>query len=702
MAVLRYRTTVRALLAALLAALALGLLGLALWTERTGGSSVAVADRRSVVRLEPEATSLDGLLPDAARAARREALSARAAPARAPGETTAAPPAVEIEHFPLDVRVVTPRGEPVSGVTFRVRGPEAHTLEQGVESEPGRYRLLLPEGRFGLLPSASDPPAVSADPYETMVAIPYEGPPLLFVLTPPAGLLATVIDESGEPVAGAAVELRAESSDFRLVATSSDEGRVAWEALPVGPAVVTAARGLGAAYATVELGSGETASVTLTLPAGGWILVRVFDEDGSERTEVPVLVMLEHQILNAKSGERYGPLAPAEYLVAAVFDETAGAGPRILTDTVTVVAGEERELALAVPATRVVVEGTVTTASGPWSGGILLAFLEGHALVDGIQILQCDPAGRYRLELGQPSGVVFAVGNSQLRVVSHLARTSEARVVHPIRLESASVAGRVAGAVEGETWKVLVEPQRRAIELALPGGDSARFRKAEADGSFRVEALDPGGYRLWARRDGGGLAGPVSVELAAGVPTEGVELARSPTGAVRGRVRSADGTAVAGALVQPLGPRGAYPFFARSDAAGSFRLDDLPAGALTVWAQSAEAVGSVEVSVTTGETADALVTLARGARIHVAACDASGEPCPAILRAFAADGRELSALRGPREAADSFLARVSSSERTFGPLPPGTYEVLAESLAGHVVSRSVALGESDVTLVLRP
>jgi len=695
---------VRALLAGLVAALTLGLLALVLWTHAPGDSSVSVARRPSFFDSVARPGDLDQPPPASTPAARREAARAPASASASAVAALASGPGAEGELFPLDVRAVTTRGEPVSGVIFRVRGPAAHTIVQGVESEPGRYRLLLPAGRFGLTANASDPPAVSADPRETAVAIPYEGPPLVFVLTAPAGLIATVRDELGAPVADALVGLRIEGSEFQLSEKSGDEGRVAWEALPVGrTAVVTAARGLGTAYATVDLRTGETASVALTLPAGGWILARVFDEEGAERTDVPVLVMLESQILNAKAGEPYGPLVPGEYLLAAVFEEAAGAGPRILTEFATVVAGEQREVLLTVPPVGVIVEGTVTTAAGPWSGGVLLALVEGRALVDGIQILQCDPSGRYRLELEQPSGVVFAIGDPQLHVVSHLPRPSETYVEHPIRLESTSLSGRIAGALEGETWRVLAEPERSAIELSLPGGDSARFRQAAADGSFRVESLAPGRYRVWARRDGGGLAGPVAVELDPGAPVEGVELARSPAGALEGRVRSADGAPAAGAVVQAHGARGAYPFFARSDAAGRFRVDDVPAGALTVWSQSARGVGSVEVTVAAGEVAEVLVTLTPGARIRVAALDAAGGPQPAVLRAFAADGRELSALRGPSDAQDSFLARVSASERTFGPLPPGSYEVVAESLAaGLVVSRRVELGGEDVIVVLRP
>ncbi len=148
-----------------------------------------------------------------------------------------------------------------------------------------------------------------------------------------------------------------------------------------------------------------------------------------------------------------------------------------------------------------------------------------------------------------------------------------------------SVRGRVTPA---RTGSVHVENREKSggLEIMLAGEKLKNARaRIGGDGSFEIEGVAPGAWRIVATADDGSTA---SAELdVAAQPIDDVRLELVPRASVRGRVLAPDPAALAGLTVRLQQPRPG-PFgpsivaSATSDAAGRFELLGIEAGTYDV------------------------------------------------------------------------------------------------------------------------
>ncbi len=169
------------------------------------------------------------------------------------------------------------------------------------------------------------------------------------------------------------------------------------------------------------------------------------------------------------------------------------------------------------------------------------------------------------------------------------------------------VQGRVTNSQTGETLrKVSVRLTRRgsgagsmgALPTSGPQGYSAT---SEADGSFRIENIEPGDYNLSGQRSGYlntqyGAKAPMRqgtvLTLRPGQQLADINLSLNPQAVIAGKVVDEDGDPMTGAMVQVLGQmwqRGKIRLLPRGRAStndlGEFRSANLPPGKYYLCAQ---------------------------------------------------------------------------------------------------------------------
>lgn len=187
----------------------------------------------------------------------------------------------------------------------------------------------------------------------------------------------------------------------------------------------------------------------------------------------------------------------------------------------------------------------------------------------------------------------------------------------------ASIAGRVVGPdgspVAGARVAARIVVENRAAagaDLHPPGADTS-----EADGTFRLDGLDPGAYDLVAIDDEHAAA------RAAGIPAgaEGVKLEMGAAGAIRGTVRDEAGKPVAAFSVVVSIPRGALErehVTTRSflDAEGRYAIEGLGSGDYELVAAALGAAPSAPAKATIqsppGEPVTVDLALAHGATLR--------------------------------------------------------------------------------------
>lgn len=671
------------------------------WLSRASGSAPTPPELVGAAEDLARAPSMD--LPDPVLARSEPAGSevGRAAARVVAPTPDPIPRTTEPDLHPVAARVVCGTGEPVADARFVDPHREGEFRAHG--DGEGNYELRLPAGSWTLAVTADTPRRVSG--VREPIEVPYVGPPLVFVVHEPAHLEGRVVDAGGAPVAGVEVHASPPSTPASHGSRKTDEsGRFRFEELPIGNVVLVARLGWLEAGSTEVLDEGENRAATLALPPGGRLVVFAHDEAGAPRDDVRTLVFRDSREIGgaAPPGVPYGPLpvGPVEVLGLFPPDDPTQSPEFTVTQRAEIVAGELTEVHLRPEPTQGVVEGTVRWAGKPYARKSLLAFLEGRALTEGVRLLRTDEFGHYRLELPHAAGVVFAVDfGGGVRAVSHLPFTESERVRHDIDIASARLSGRIEGFEAGEAWTVDLQPEPRAAELTVPRRNHGEG--VNEDGTFAFELLRPGTYRVSARENDGDVAGPATVELPENGAVAEVTLVRQAAGVLSGHVRDAAGRPVAAAVVHVRSSDGRpHVELARTDAVGRFEVPWLLPGEVVVCAQSETQVGTLRLRMAPDRTEPIELALVPGARIRARVVGPEGVPGIACLRAFDVVGAEVTAWRGPSGSSDSFSAVVSTSERVFGPLPAGRYELVAETLAGRVIRRAVDLGSSDVEVEL--
>jgi hypothetical protein len=185
---------------------------------------------------------------------------------------------------------------------------------------------------------------------------------------------------------------------------------------------------------------------------------------------------------------------------------------------------------------------------------------------------------------------------------------------------------------------------KRAVVTALrEGAASAGGRQTMTttadDGTFRLDAIDPGTYRVTARARGFASAEAFPVAVGENDPNPDLELSMERGWILRGRVLDPAGKGVGGALVVVAPPGAAESGFlpAQTDAAGNFRITAPADGAVNVAAISPRFAPSVQTGIempADGSPGDVVLNMGPGGTLRVRVERRNGAPVPGQAVAY--------------------------------------------------------------------
>ena len=227
----------------------------------------------------------------------------------------------------------------------------------------------------------------------------------------------------------------------------------------------------------------------------------------------------------------------------------------------------------------------------------VLALAQGRGGGPGAQ------GGRAQPPMGQTSGVPAGAGSSQGATTgrgaasgSYTGGPTDLPAQQPSKAEDlGSVAGQVANATTGEPLgKAELTLRRTDMRPGMGGIPGSYSGTADSSGRFLIQKVEPGRYRLTARRNGyvageygatdpSRAGNPITVDRAQNLAAINIRL--SPHGVITGRITDPDGDAMAGVQVQAYRYRyvqGRRQLAAQAGAStndlGEYRIYGLPPG----------------------------------------------------------------------------------------------------------------------------
>lgn len=637
---------------------------------------------------------------------------------------------------------------PAAELTFWPRGREEEQIAVTVDDPGGRFEAE------GFYPGAWHVDAIATGwlPPEEGVTfgVPLEEDELKVTLIRAARVRGTAIDSVGAPVASAVITLTeagteevgragtayaVKSADTRC----DDEGRFTFESLRPGLYEIGADHdSLAPSEALpLELAPGaDLSDLELVLFDGGMIVGEIYTPDGEPERGRTISARSADardagETISGSDGSfELGPLGAGVYSVTAKptqeelapflkgeGDITALANLR-RTQEVAVVEGETTPVVLgAPPAQPILVYGTVAKNGAPVTSGAVTIFREGEGH-GGRASCDVQGDGTYELTI-DGGGTVVAVYQTRLYAGDPVDRAVRIPSgVEEFRIDFAIPTGAIEGVVldhEGNAIpKVVLTLNRDSGLKPVRSHGPVRGTSTRDDGTFTMAELRPGTYSL---RVGGmlfGMKAPIwgaglaeGIVVAAGGTTGGVEIRLGPPGTLTGRVVDLAGEAVAGAILYARdgqGRRLQTLSSVETDQTGRFLYEGLPAGEVLVTAQATG--GSTRIAgpfeIVAGEETEVELLLEEGTLLHVAIEDGEGRPLRARVHVFDDAGRDHSDL----ESIPAILSGAGDtgprSAQRFGPLPPGTYRLVAESETGAMQEREAVLAgeaEAEVRLV---
>jgi len=619
-----------------------------------------------------------------------------------------------------------------------VKGPDGRPIANAfVGARPAAGRFDYPgqvtgrtddTGRFRLTLMSAAPHTVRVES-KGLAARTLEkvrpGVPLSVTLQKGSVIEGTVRDgATGAPVARARVEAREESGEMpllfggggwepdtgRVEAVTDEKGRFRLEGVATGLHTLSAAaRGFGRARRP-SIVAGR--SVDLTLLPGGSIVGLVLSSDG--RPVAGALVRIEPE------APRMGGTAPLEktdpagrfevvgleagtYRVIARHDRFA---PGVLAGVLLERAGEVQAdvvLERGVPVTGRLVGASELPVAGRASidelGGSrtprsLSDVLRAEAGEDGVFRIEGVPAGSHVL-------VATAPGHSTQRVDVQVRPKDGLADLGDVFLETGLV---IRGRVSDKDGSPIADAQIRGFQPRTFATSPAEAR-SEADGTFAIGGLAPGGYRLIASAPGYG-----SVDKPAEAGAEDVELVLRPAGEIAGQVVDEAGRPIEAFRVsaQPASRESGrivmmgHDGRSFADSAGRFVLEEVAEGTYVVQATAPDraSASASDVKVTGGGTTNVgPLRLAAGATVRGSVVDPNDAPIAGATVSVHGPGRSFSPFgAGPQAMTDSAGAFELKG------VPTGTLEVVAshpQFAEGRVaVEVDPAQGPAEARVVL--
>ncbi|HVS12220.1 MAG TPA: sigma-70 family RNA polymerase sigma factor [Planctomycetota bacterium] len=345
------------------------------------------------------------------------------------------------------------------------------------------------------------------------------------------------------------------------------------------------------------------------IPETGSLVVHVVWHDGEPAPDVGIDFRLSHV-----GGPNTGVARAVSDSLGIAHADGLPSGELLLksdrggTQKAEVVAGSEREVRFAL-AKGVDVEGRVVDGTGRAVPGAEIWLTNGYSDWQGGRVVaRADAGGAFRLRSVPPRQSLGAI--AQDRAPSELVdlelldtEWSPVRVELVLHHEGGGLAGRVLGpngAGVPDAW-VSVGATNRFNSMRAGGGFmetwSPRTARTDAGGHFAIAGLPLGELAVQARASGFPIWKGKALVQARETAQLSIEL--RPGAVIEGTVRDADGTPCSGAIVrafdEPLDEsfiqggqfdhEGAFGYpSASADETGHYRLAELPAGTLHLYA----------------------------------------------------------------------------------------------------------------------
>ncbi len=659
---------------------------------------------------------------------------------------------------PLVGRVVDVEGKPVTAFTVSARQDAGGSAGFFAGMDRRVQRFTDDEGRFSMkdLEAGKWQVAFEAKGFATTTLGDVVQPPpaeageLVVTLERAAAIEGLVLDTGGRPAPGARVTVeqdlaaRMASQGETPTAFADHEGRFHLELDPGEHAIVAELDGFaGSAPATCSTRSGEvTEDVVLTLRLGGTLTGVVLGDDGEPAVGRMVIVQRvptydAQKLLTsaADGGFRAEHLEPGQWQVVATVNfmsgESAGSDDANMNeflgnmkiDMVDIVDGEETHVVLGEAAGAPVrVHGRVTAAGEPVGGALVSAIPEdGNGLKD-LKMKPLGDDGRFDLDLPKAGNYLFTVqwnsGTGQQQNTELLQTIPPDVAEHTLAIELP--AGRITGRVRGPGGDTLA---RCRVTLNSEDASYGTFMgghfveaTTDDDGRYEIRYLEEGVYSVGAGGLGfGGLFGGQAtggrvvrggLRLSEG-ETLDVDFRLEEPGELTGTVSDAAGQPVAEAVVflrDEDGELVEHFSLIATDASGRFTYKGLSPGRYTASARAKELVSpeSAPVRVSAGASSDVGLRLGTGTMLVVTVIDADEQELGTRLSVTDAAGHEYSSMRSMDEMMERMGAKFTGKDHRIGPVPPGTYTLVATAGDGRTTSKSVSIsGQGERRVKLR-
>jgi RNA polymerase sigma factor (sigma-70 family) len=552
----------------------------------------------------------------------------------------------------LEGQVIDADDKPVGGATVAIDTNPPRTVISEADGSFAFDRLIGRE--YKLEASAGDGHAGPA-----YLRLTEDTEPVTLRIGPGASITVEVRDaDSGDPIQGAAVELR---SILSWTATTGDDGVARLRGVGgsgFDMSLKVSAHGYAPELRRVSPSPGDDRRELMTLHRGASVSGRAITTDGKPIAGARVLAVSTSEPFPLAEPRRDGVITGkrGEWSVASVASgsyrfvlshpdyEPATTGP-VVVDGVTPRSGIEIRAGAGGE-----VRGTVTSA-----GGVLVVGAEVRAVASGSVMWRTarqaftDADGNYVIRgLPRRRAQVVATHASGASDLVDVDLTDAAKATANLTLS-------IDGAIDGTVVTVGGEPVPEAQVVVEPdwSGNAAererwvvrgdQYRIADSGGTFHIGGLPAGNYRVRAARPGTSesmLWTQVGQVVPAG--TTGLNLVVPSPGTVTGRVLYDDGNAPP-AFTVAVGYGTPMPF---ATADGHFSVD-VPGGALNLAVSGPTFIRKlVPIEVEDGGSKDVgTVTVKRGRSISGRVLDASGMPVPAATVAagllLTGDGQKL-------------------------------------------------------------
>lgn len=571
---------------------------------------------------------------------------------------------------------------------------------------------------------------------------------LLFRLEPEAIVSGTVFGSDGHPISDARVrhfdgrdeeQIRASNIPGGAETRTDANGQYELRGLPSGSHRIQALAQdwVSPEPRSIDLTAGLVhEGVDFTLTRGGRISGEVWSDDGLAVGFIVVRLQFGasgSQSTNTSTdgqGRFHFDTVPAGVWILAAINPSsdiagedaqgtmAGLMKNSQFKQVTLEDGEHEQVVIGTPTTTGIdVSGRVTRA-GEGVDGRVVAFYPGRgATLRDVTRASTDENGRFECRLARrgeylvvvesvsPDPTYYRVIETRLEVDGH----------RPIEIELAT--GRIAGVVQLASGEpavhapVVLTPAARGRTDRIHNGHGS-YQTTDSEGRFEVDDLGPGQYvltaggRVFTLPSADFAQTRVVIDLARGQAREDVRLVLPEPSSARCLVVDESGAPVPGATVHARREGGGIvdemSLFVTGEE-GTVLVTGLPPGTLTFEARDgARSSGPGQaVKLESGAQENVRLVLSSATRVTVHLRDATG-PVAAEVRFLNKDGHDVGGLYTLADWSQwSDSEDHDPSVHTSGPIPPGSYTVVAIDGDRRAEKKITLAGEPSREVVLR-